>query len=142
MSEIHDLDARRPDPGLQDRRPVGLPLTVEGLLALRTSARVRTLNDYVDDIHLALWSSEDYRRTLDAVYDEDAIEGSLACDNNVAANLIRDYARAHAIVPVAGKKVATIIKALNVVLRRYHISRRERAMTVGGLFVNEQSAAE
>ena len=121
-----------------------LPSTVEGLLAQRSTLRVLTLNDHVDGIHVALWTREDYRNALEAVYDEDAIEGSLAADNFVAATMIRDYARLNGVPQVANKKLATIVKALNVVLRRFNMSRPQRAKMVGGVIVSDHglSAAE
>ncbi len=110
-----------------------LPATVSEMLARKTMKPIRTLNDYVDDIHVALWeSNSEYVKLLDAVYDEDAVEGSLAIDNAKAAELIRDYAKHNGIAYVAGKKLATIVKSLNVVLRRYHITRKERAVMVDG----------
>jgi hypothetical protein len=121
------------------RKPVSLPGTVEELLAARRTMRVRTLNDYVDDIHLALWSNEAYRATLEAVYDEDAVEGSLAADNFTAAQMIRKYAKDNNLAYVANRKLATIVKALNVVLRRFGFSRRQRALTVGGVMVSEHN---
>jgi len=118
---------------------IPLPATVEEMVAKRTMPDKRTLNDYVDDIHKALWAepNEVYQKLLDAVYDEDAVEGSLAIDNAKAAEIIRDWAIQSDRVPyVASKKLATIVKALNVVLRRYKMTRRERASTIDGKVVN------
>lgn len=100
----------------------------------------RTLNDHVEDIHCMLLASDDegerYRALLDAVYDEDAVEGSLAVDNTLAAQMIRNYATdQNPHNPLATKKIATISKALGVVLRRYNASRSERRNTVGGVVV-------
>jgi len=100
----------------------------------------RTLNDFVEDVHCSLLASDDdgerYRALLDAVYDEDAVEGSLSIDNALAAQMIRNYATdqnpKHLL---AGKKIATISKSLGVVLRRYNASRSERRNTVGGVVV-------
>jgi len=115
-----------------------LPATVEELLAQRQSLRIMTLNDYVDGIHIALWPNAEYRRLLEAVYDEDAVEGSLTADNHIAAGMIRAYAKdpATAVPEVANKKLATIIKALNVVLRRFNMSRKQRANMIGGIVVS------
>jgi hypothetical protein len=110
-----------------------LPPTVSELLARKTMKAVRTLNDDVDDIHVALWeNNEEYMRLLDAVYDEDAVEGSLAIDNAKAAEMIRDYAKRNGVTYVANKKLATLVKSLNVVLRRYRITRKQRAVMVHG----------
>lgn len=120
-----------------------LPVARADLLARYKLMRQRTLNDYVDDIHVALWDNKDYRDALEATSDEDAIEGSLSADNFLAAGMIRDYARKHHIERVQGKKLYTIVKALNVVLRRYGISRAERATRIGetAVAVEEEAPA-
>ena len=112
-----------------------LPTTKEELVSRKTMLAQPTLNDHVDNIHLQLWAEDDYRSLLDAVSDEDAVEGSCAIDNYKAAERIREYGRRHDNTYVAKKKLATIVKALNVVLRRYHISRKERAQMIGGEIV-------
>jgi hypothetical protein len=105
--------------------------------AARKTKNERTLNDHVDSIHLTLVDhpklGEEYNVCLDAVYDEDATEGSLSYDNFKAAAIIRAYAEDEGHNPyIANKKLATIVKALNVVLRRYGKTRQERARRVGG----------
>ena len=98
------------------------------MLARRTMRDSRTLNDHVDDAHKDLmYSDDEYMKFLDAVYDEDAVEGSLSADNLMAARIIRKHAEDRENEYLATKKLATIVKSLNVVLRRYHISRQERA---------------
>lgn len=114
------------------RNVMPLPATVEEMLAQRRTVAGRTLNDYVEDLHVKLWSTPAYQQVLDAVYDEDAVEGSLAADNLMAAQMLRDYARKQEIAQIANRKLATIVKALNIVLRRYRLSRKERALTIGG----------
>ncbi len=110
-----------------------LPATVSDLVSRKTMQPRRTLNDYVDDIHLSLWEkNRDYMRLLDAVSDEDAVEGSLSIDNAKAAEIIRDHAVKNGVNYVAEKKLATIVRSLNVVLRRYHMTRKERAYLIGG----------
>lgn len=120
-------------------RPAPLPATVEDLMAQRKSMAGRTLNDYVEDLHLKLWPRPDYQQVLDAVYDEDAVEGSLAADNLMAAIMIRDQAREENVIQVKGRKLATIVKALNVVMRRYRMSRKERALTIGGEIITRNN---
>jgi hypothetical protein len=102
------------------------------MLAQRKPMVGRTLNDYVEDIHVKLWPNATYQKLLEAVYDEDAVEGSLAADNLEAAGMIRAMALKDEILQVSGRKKVTISKALGVVLRRYHMSRNERAVTLGG----------
>ena len=116
------------------RHAAELPRTVEELLAQRKPMVGRTLNDYVEDIHVKLWPDPQYQKLLEAVYDEDAVEGSLTADNLEAAGMIRAYASdgANRVPQVAGRKKATIVKALNVVMRRYHMARNERAVMLGG----------
>lgn len=120
-------------------RPASLPTNPAEWDAARKIKSERTLNDHVEAIHMALISddklSADYNRLLDAVYDEDAVEGSLATDNTLAAKMIRDYATSTGQHYVEGKKLATIVKALGIVLRRYGWSRSQRARMVGGEIV-------
>ncbi len=123
-------------------KTLALPVTTQDLLAMRKTMRERTLNDHVDDIHVALWTNPDYHRALEAVYDEDAVEGSLAADNFIAAGMIRDHARQNDNHHVKDKKLATIVKSLNVVLRRYGIGRKERAITIGDEVVQNVNNAE
>lgn len=118
--------------------PEPLPATQEEMLA-RKSMKAMTLNDYVDQIHVVLFpQNAEYTKLLDAVYDEDAVEGALSIDNMLAAEMIREYASKDNRVPyVAGKKLATIVKSLGVVLRRYHMSRKERSVSIGGERVSD-----
>jgi hypothetical protein len=117
-------------------RPVPLPSSQKELLANRKLKHEMTLNDHVDAIHVVLWEDEEYRNLLEAVYDEDATEGSLSYDNFKAADRIREYARENTRDPYLKDRVlASIVKSLNVVLRRYGYSRKERARTVAGEIV-------
>jgi hypothetical protein len=100
----------------------------------------RTINDHVEDAHRALLDSEQaelYRSYLWAVYDEQAVEGSLAADNIESARLIRVWAKENK-SELAREKLATIAKALGVVLRRYHASRKERRQMVAGEVVSNE----
>jgi hypothetical protein len=119
-------------------RPVATPLpkTREEFLALRKSEPVRTLNDYVDEITEKLYDNDEFRRFSEAVYDEDAVEGSLSIDNAKLAEMIRQYAVENNIPAVSSKKLATIVKALNVVMRRYGLSRMQRKNLLHGEVVD------
>jgi hypothetical protein len=118
-------------------RPAPLPAKINQWE--RFIKQERTLNDMVEEIHrLLVDESEDYRNYLEAVYDEDAVEGSLAADNTMAAMMIREKAQTQG-SEVAHKKLATISKALNIVMRRYHADRKRRRNTVGGEFVPPDS---
>lgn len=98
----------------------------------------RTLNDQVEDIHRMLCEEKDYLAYLYAIYDEQAVEGSLSADNIMAATMIRDRSKKIDGSEVASEKLATIAKALGVVLRRYGASRKERRQTVGGEIVRDR----
>lgn len=110
-----------------------VPRTVAGWV--RKTELNRTLNDQVEEIHLVLVENPEYLRWLDAVYDEQTIEGSLAADNLEAAQMIREEAKRRKITRVAEAKKATIVKAMNIVLRRYGMARTDRRNMVGGEIV-------
>jgi hypothetical protein len=123
--------------------PPALPATVDGWERFITTHR--TINDEVESIHIQLLSDEDqrehYQRLLWAVYDQQAVEGSLSCDNCLAAMVIRDTARkSNEHHPLVSEKLATISMALGVVLRRYHQSRKERRNMVAGQTVDPNHA--
>jgi hypothetical protein len=116
--------------------PAQLPATLDEWQ--RFIGSKRTINDLVEDAHRALLASDQkdkYRDFLFAVYDEQAVEGSLAADNLEAANMIREWANDKGNDELAREKKATIVKALGVVLRRYHASRKERRQMVDGQVV-------
>lgn len=118
--------------------PPPLPVTVSDWQKKRVIKTKRTLNDYVEDVHLNLLEDDGkdgelYRRYLYATYDVQAVEGSLAADNIKAAEVIRDTAGNEN--PVKTEKLATISMALGVVLRRYEEDRKSRRQRVGGEIV-------
>lgn len=108
---------------------LALPTTVSGLLDLRKTKNKQTLNDQIEVVHMDLWTKEEYRILLDAVYVEQAVEGSLIADDFLAATMIRKHAKETGNKYVAGQKLDTIRKCLGVVLRRFGISRKERRDT-------------
>jgi hypothetical protein len=111
-----------------------LPNSVVELQARRLTPFKRLLNDMVEELHTKCYESEKYRSYHEAVWDEQAVEGSLATDNIMAAGMIRDRAIKEN-SPVAREKLHTINKSLGVVLRRYGLSRKERRQTVDGQIV-------
>jgi len=127
---------------LHHPKPPALPPTVNDLLAGRITQARKTLNDHVDDIHQRLWNDPKYQTLLDAVYDEQAVEGSQSADNFLAAQRIRDWAVKNGNTYVQQQKLASIVKALNVVLRRYGISRKQRRNMVAGEIVPDQENGE
>jgi hypothetical protein len=111
-----------------------LPGSVVELQARRLTPFKRLLNDMVEELHTKCYEDEKYRAYHDAVWDEQAIEGSLAADNIMAAAMIRERAKKEN-SPVAREKLHTINKSLGIVLRRYGLSRKERRQTVDGQIV-------
>jgi hypothetical protein len=96
----------------------------------------RTLNDLVEDVHRILVNeSPKYREYLRAVYDQHAVELSLAADNVFACIMIREKAKAIGSTEVADEKIGVINLALGVVLRRYKKSRKQRRNMLGGQIV-------
>ena len=112
--------------------PPDLPVTVNELLKHRLLTTARSLNDTVEEVVVALYEHDDFRAFINAVYDEQAVEGSLAADNIMAAEMIRAKATKLGYVELSKEKLATIAKALGVILRRYGYSRKDRRNTVGG----------
>jgi len=113
-------------------RPAPLPTTTQAWLDDRKIKHEPTLNDLVEQIHWQLVENPAYVKFLEAVWDEDAVEGSLAADNLEAAAMIRQKAHDDEMVVIANKKKTTIAKSLNVVLRRYGKGRKERRHTLHG----------
>lgn len=115
-------------PGTRLTRHV--PRDFEAMKAGKVTKRDIGLNDQVDGVYLALYSDEKLGETLrlylDAIYPEQAVEGDLRLDDSEAARMIRAYAKRQGNTYLAKQKLSVIVKALNVVLRRYHISRKDR----------------
>jgi hypothetical protein len=102
-----------------------------------------TLNDHVEAVHLMLWEENpEYRAFLEAVWDSDAVEGSLSIDSTMAAQILREKAKAIDGNPAARKNLDTLKKSLGVVLNRYGNSRKERRHTVHGQVVPTDNGTE
>lgn len=122
---------------VQRPRPpqANLPATIEALMQQRRAGGAKTLNDYVEELHLKLWTKDEYRQLLDAVYPQEAVTGALIFDDGKAGEMILQAAIDDGNYPlVVNRKLAVIVKALKVVMNRYHIGRRERANMIGGSF--------
>ena len=116
-----------------DQLVVELPDSVNDLAAARKLKQsFLSLNDQIEAVHLRLWGVPEYKRYLAAIYDEQAVEGSCAADNLKAAEMVRDAAKKSENYDLGSEKLATIVKSLKVVKRRYGISRKERRETLGG----------
>jgi hypothetical protein len=122
------------------RMPPALPTTLEDWISHLKERP--SINDLVEDIHKMLIAGDTgkkYIAYLSAVYDEQAVEGSLAADNIEAARMIREKANTIDDHLLQREKLATISKSLGVVLRRYHFSRKERRQMVDGQVVPDNS---
>ena len=114
--------------------PPALPVKVDDwkrMLRIEVS-----FNDLVEQVHLALVEDTEYLRLLYAVWDSQAVEGSLAADNFAAAGRIRDKAKEMGLAMVGTSNIATISKALGVVLRRYGSSRTPASFGRHSLGIN------
>ena len=120
----------------------GLPVTVADLLAQRKSLRARSLHDDVDECHLKLWSTPEYRRCFAAVHPSETIEGAFIADDYVAAGMIRKFAQDNEIPIAAMAKLAAIVYSLHIICRRYNMSRKDRQHLVAGERVDMGEAAE
>jgi hypothetical protein len=110
-------------------RPVAasLPATASEFAAAYSLKRATTLHDMVEQIVRVLIDDPTFRKLIEAVYDEDTVEGSTYLDDAEAARMIRQYAADHdAPSLVMEAKLKTLIRSLTVVLRRFNNSRADR----------------
>ena len=99
------------------------------------------MNDLVEDIHrLLVPENPKYRSLLRATHDGHAVEGSLSMDDALAAIMIRDKAKALN-TELANEKLGPIKHALQIVLRRYRLSRKQRRNMVHGELVQIENGA-
>lgn len=103
-----------------------IPRTSAGLLAQRINQKAVNLHDQVEQIVTDLVTNDTFYGFIDAVYPEQAVEGSIAADNHEAARMVREYAKENGYPVVAHQKIQTLIRSLNVVLRRYGLARNQR----------------
>ena len=107
--------------------PPPLPATRTALLAQYKLKRRRSINDLVEEIVVKLWDNDEkFMKFVDAIYNEQAVEGSLDEDDTMAALIIRDTAQRDKHVEVAKQNIRTIKLAMRVALRRFGVSRPER----------------
>ena len=117
--------------------PPPLPAAVEEWVL--TLKRQPSINDQVQQVHKTLIPNAEYRRVLRATTNPQAYEGSIASDNNVAAMMIREQAKTMPEMDLINgdanndrASLQSIIIALNVVLNRYGLGRKQRKNLVGG----------
>jgi hypothetical protein len=104
-----------------------LPATRTDLLAGYKLKRRRSINDLVEEIVVKLWDNDEkFMKYVDAIYNEQAVEGSLDDDDTMAALIIRDTAERDKHAEVAAQNIRTIKLAMRVVLKRFGVSRPER----------------
>ena len=107
--------------------PPSLPQTRSDLLAQYKLKRRRSINDLVEEVIVKLWDNdENFMRYVEAIYDSQAIEGSMADDDVMAALIIRDTAKRDKHIEVADQNVHTIKLAMRVALKRFDIGRGQR----------------
>jgi hypothetical protein len=112
-----------------------LPETVMDLLAQRKSMAARSLNNDVEDCHLKCWENPAYRKFFQAIWKEEAVEGSFIADDISAAMMIRDFAIKNRLPIAANAKLHAIVHSLGVVCRRYQMDRNTRRRLVGDTVV-------
>jgi hypothetical protein len=86
----------------------------------------RTINNAVEAVHLQLIANDRYIDLLSATDNSQAVGGSMFNDDVLAAVMISDYAKLNGHCEVAKANLATIRKALYVVLRRFGMTRKQR----------------
>lgn len=122
--------------------PTQLPTTIQELEKFRTFGPELTLNDHVEGVFKRLWEDESFRKLLRATGDDETVEGSMATDNVVAAQMIRNHAADHTVTEITDRKLHAIVRALKVVMNRYNMSRKLRARTLGGEIVPGDNGEE
>jgi hypothetical protein len=108
-----------------------VPATVQELMAQRYRPRAPTLNQEVEAIFIKLWEDESFRALMSAVTNEESVEGLCRDDDVMASLLVRDFAKAHDIETVQGRKLSVIAASLRLVADRYGLSRRKRRISFG-----------
>ena len=91
-----------------------LPATRTDLLAGYKLKRRRSINDLVEEIVVKLWDNdEQFMKYVDAIYNEQAVEGSLDDDDTMAAIIIRDTAKRDKHMEVANKIAMVVINKID-----------------------------
>jgi hypothetical protein len=134
----------------RSKKLVPLPRNVKELMAHREAQGGKEylpdINAHVDELHLIMYGddnktpqenerSDKYRRLLTAYYNAAAVEGTMVADDYAAAMMLREFASVEVDGKrrdpfVAGSNLATIVRALRVVMKRWKISRKLRAGSI------------
>jgi hypothetical protein len=103
-----------------------LPATVDEFRALRIVPLRKSLLIEVEKYFLELYSNPLFQRLAEAVTPVDSVEGSPRADTQEMARMIRDEARARSDDFVGNRQLVDIAKMVNLVMKKYQMSRRER----------------
>jgi len=90
------------------------------------SERPATFLANVDQLLWKLWGIQDFRKYLDAVTNRSAITGKFEIDRGFAAKRIQEEASRAKLTDVASAKLTKIMRAIETILRRDHLSRKQR----------------
>ena len=107
-------------------KQLAIPATVADLLDQRRNPRNVSIIDRVESVILSIYEDPKVQKFITPIYREQTVEGNFALDDGQLALLVRDEAKRRGDPILATEKLAVIVKALNSVLRRYHLSRNER----------------
>jgi hypothetical protein len=96
----------------------------------RKSLAPKSLIDQVDELFGKIWDeSAEFRSLQEALFDSDAVEGSLKADDYKGALFMRDWvAEGH---PVKEQKMESLARALRYARKRWGISRTTRLQQLG-----------
>jgi hypothetical protein len=105
-----------------------------------------SLNDAVDQIYLDLCNNAKFQHLLSADRNDQSVNGIVAFDDAEAAKMVREHAEKHLIGIVKNAKLADVMKALKVVMKRYGkrrgaIAAREAAQISAPIAAATTSAA-
>ena len=123
-------------------KQITIPATVADLMDQRRNPRNVSIIDRVETIILSIYEDPKVQKFITPIYREQTVEGNFALDDGQLALLVREEARRRADPILANEKLAVIVKALNSVLRRYHLSRSERIAAYGRSKVENPQADE
>lgn len=103
-----------------------IPFAATAKDLVRKSNSPRTLNSMVEELFLRLFDDPEFHALQTPLYNAQAVHGSLRVDDVVTAQMVQTSAKAlHS--PVKDEKVATIMKSLRQVKKKFHgLSRSER----------------
>lgn len=90
------------------------------------SQRPATFLTNVDHIISKLWSVKDWRQYVDALTNQSAITGNWTVDRGFAAKRIQEEANKAGLMDVAHAKLSKIMRAIETILRRDDLGRKQR----------------